>query len=143
MAPPVLDGMSRGWNYVQSDDEEEYQSDDEVADATRAYQGLEHPSIGDYSSTNTLLRELHTLNQHRLLFSASSSKAVLPPLHRAFPQPSLDHPFHSSSKDMVTTNPESRPNPASPDETGNNDGDEMEHVFKRYEGTNRCVDELM
>ena len=69
--PPVLDGAQRGWAKSLEDDEEEddeYDDDDNYGN---------HPSPLDtqaaqseYQTTNSMLRDLHTLHQHRLLFAS-------------------------------------------------------------------------
>jgi len=81
--PPVLDGAYRGWaqappvsiNNVEDDDEEDRISDDEVENIAPNFSIncslTQQQSPGDkaeYASTNSFLRELHTLQQHRLLF---------------------------------------------------------------------------
>lgn len=89
--PPVLDGASRGWaqappfiNNVE-DDEEDYISDDEIENIAPNFsincsltqQQQQQPGDkAEYASTNSFLRELHTLQQHRLLFSSLTSPAA-------------------------------------------------------------------
>ena len=82
--PPVLDGACRGWaqaplsiNNEEDDGEEDYISDDEIKNVVPNCSincGLtQQQQPGDktgYTSTNSFLRELHTLQQHRLLFSS-------------------------------------------------------------------------
>lgn len=72
-AAPVLDGSARGWATNPppplDDDEEEYiSSNDEVPPLNQI-----RPLSEEYKSTNTMLRELHTLHQHRLLFVSPSA----------------------------------------------------------------------
>ena len=82
--PPVLDGTCRGWavaplpiNNEEDDGEEDYISDDEIKnivpscsiDCSLTQQQQPGDKAG-YTSTNSFLRELHTLQQHRLLFSS-------------------------------------------------------------------------
>lgn len=86
--PPVLDGASRGWaqapplsiNNAEDDDEEDYISDDAVENITPNFsincsltqqQQPGNKDKAEYTSTNSFLRELHTLQQHRLLSSSS------------------------------------------------------------------------
>jgi len=79
--PPVLDGAHRGWAQtplpisIAEDDEEDYISDDEIENIAPNFSNncslIQQQQPGDkaeYSSTNSFLRELHTLQQHRLLF---------------------------------------------------------------------------
>jgi hypothetical protein len=82
--PPVLDGACRGWaqaplsiNTEEDDGEEDYISDDENKNIAPNYSIncslIQQQPPGDkagYTSTNSFLRELHTLQQHRLLFSS-------------------------------------------------------------------------
>lgn len=81
--PPVLDGACRGWaqaplsiNNEEDDGEEDYISDDEnknIPPTCSINCSLTQQQPGDktgYTSTNSFLRELHTLQQHRLLFSS-------------------------------------------------------------------------
>jgi hypothetical protein len=84
--PPVLDGAYRGWaqapplsiNDIDDDGEEDYVSDDEIENIAPNFSincSLTPGDKAEYTSTNSLLRELHTLQQHRLLFSS----VTLPP----------------------------------------------------------------
>jgi len=76
--PPVLDGACRGWaqaplstNNEEDDGEEDYILDDEIKNIVPI--NLTQQLPGDkaaYTSTNSFLRELHTLQQHRLLSSS-------------------------------------------------------------------------
>lgn len=80
--PPVLDGTYRGWAQAPplsnvEDDEEDYVSDDEVEKIAPNFsincsltQQQQPGEKAEYTSTNSFLRELHTLQQHRLLFSS-------------------------------------------------------------------------
>ena len=81
--PPVLDGACRGWapaplsiNDEEDDGEEDYISDDEnkyISPNCSIKCSPTPQQPGDkagYTSTNSFLRELHTLQQHRLLFSS-------------------------------------------------------------------------
>jgi hypothetical protein len=83
--PPVLDGACRGWaqaplsiNNEEDDGEEDYISDDDeikniVPNCSTNCGLTQQQPQGDkagYTSTNSFLRELHTLQQHRLLFSS-------------------------------------------------------------------------
>jgi hypothetical protein len=114
--PPVLDGACRGWahaplfiNNEEDDGEEDYISDDEIeniAPNCSINVSLTQQQPGDkagYTSTNSFLRELHTLQQHRLLFSSpppSPSASASPFLcdsnskdtaHSYHPPPIKDH----------------------------------------------------
>lgn len=141
-APPLLDGASRGWSQRDEDEEDCYISDDEDSVAPTPLDG----SAGEYSSTNTLLRELHTLNQHRLLFSPSTEKSHPPSLSP--PKYLSQHSFSPESSNHIP--PWSKGQISSGggvahhiqansfyDDGAQDVGDEMVHVMKRYEGTNK------
>ncbi|KAF8168328.1 hypothetical protein B0H34DRAFT_56085 [Crassisporium funariophilum] len=71
--PPVLDGASRGWassRSIPNDDEEEYFSDDEIENVVP--HDYSEQGKAEYKSANYVLRELHTLQQHRLMFASPS-----------------------------------------------------------------------
>ncbi|KAH6917623.1 hypothetical protein BKA70DRAFT_339688 [Coprinopsis sp. MPI-PUGE-AT-0042] len=109
--PPVLDGMMRGWN--SPSDEDGYFSEDgdaapDDADEDWKYHGppqSEEAPAGstEYQSANNLLRELHVLNQHRIMFksptpSAQSTATYAPPSSRDDPSNrplSFGHPRES------------------------------------------------
>ncbi|KAF5337239.1 hypothetical protein D9611_003245 [Ephemerocybe angulata] len=141
MAPPVLDGASRGWNNMLDDDDED---DCELSgdEGDSAAPPPQQDGSGEYSATNNLLRELHTLNQHRLLFS--------PPPSKAFHQP-MPMPYHTSQEFYPTQSNLHQPPRSlgkfpdrleSPLEKPAGAGDEMAHVLKRYEETNRLLGEV-
>lgn len=140
MAPPVLDGMSRGWDSGYGDDEEEYDISEEDDGATDAPQ---IDSMDEYSTTNNLLRELHTLNQSRLLLAPSTSKYLPTPTPKSFPyfQPKEGNP-HSLPKAPPTLEITRNQHPAFSHDQGHESGDERAHVSKRYEGTNKYVSSL-
>ncbi|TFK41388.1 hypothetical protein BDQ12DRAFT_438504 [Crucibulum laeve] len=75
--PPVLDGPSRGWGRPYTDDS--YEEDYEENDSDPIYPDTgDHDAVAaldtvEYKSANNVLRELHTLNQHRLLFASTSN----------------------------------------------------------------------
>lgn len=133
-APPLLDGVSRGWAQQEEEDEDYAASDSEDDAATCPLDG----STGEYSSTNSLLRELHTLNQHRLLFSSPTDKSRILPLPIHHHQHSSVHgssnPILPRSKGMEDGAIQAH---LSPPDYSRPVGDEMEHVMKRYEESNR------
>ncbi|KAF8203284.1 hypothetical protein BJ912DRAFT_943493 [Pholiota molesta] len=73
-AAPVLDGTARGWAPEQAppDDDEEYTYSDDEQDVAHGPHPYPLQSQSEYTSANTMLRELHTMHQHRLLFSSPS-----------------------------------------------------------------------
>jgi hypothetical protein len=140
-APPLLDGVSRGWTQ-RDEDEGGFDLDDYEDFTAPTPQG--GPS-SEYSATNSLLRDLHTLNQHRLLFSSPEEKSHRPsssglkhvyypphsPTQGVAPLPISKAETHSmdSSPRITRIDPICSSHPPV--------GDEMIHVMKRYEGTNR------
>ncbi|OJA09110.1 hypothetical protein AZE42_02575 [Rhizopogon vesiculosus] len=94
--PPVLDGAQRGWAKPldssmpltnDSDGEEDWIDGEDDAAAAYAYpRGATSPDHTDYKRTNSMLHEVHTLHQHRLIFSQPSSE---PSSHLGFSAPSL------------------------------------------------------
>ena len=77
--PPSLNGAERGWATTADDEEDDGEEDvyDELPSSTAPYAMSTsmppEPHITHYKSTNDLLRELHVLNQHRLVFSTPTS----------------------------------------------------------------------
>ena len=77
--PPSLNGAERGWATIADDEEDDGEEDvyDESPSNTASYATSTsippEPHITHYKSTNDLLRELHVLNQHRLVFSTPTS----------------------------------------------------------------------
>ena len=141
--PPVLDGASRGWARpaeTPSDDEEDPISDDEAELLVSSHPSQQQQS--EYKSTNTMLRELHTLQQHRICFS-SSSTAQNTPLSTSLPHLTISscHP----DKGLLPPQQERLrvAFPSMPIEKGYQDDgiatDEVNRVTERYEGTNKCV----
>jgi len=85
--PPVLDGTCRGWAQappllinISEDEEDDYISDDEIENiaphSSTNCNLNQQPDKAEYTSTNSFLRELHTLQQHRLLFSSPQPPSV-------------------------------------------------------------------
>jgi hypothetical protein len=108
--PPVLDGSCRGWahaplfiNNEEDDGEEDYISDDEnenIVPNCSINVSLTQQQPGDkagYTSTNSFLRELHTLQQHRLLISSPppSSSASTSPFLCDSNSKDTAHSYHS------------------------------------------------
>jgi hypothetical protein len=170
----VLDGASRGWaqaplsiNNEEDDGEEEYISDDENKNFTPNSLincSLTQQQPGDkagYSSTNSFLRELHTLQQHRLLFSSppsasassflcgsNSKDAVHPPPHSGYhSSPIKDHfnlplqlpierpRFLSHMSSTPTVKLSQQQNHGFPI-------DEIHSITEHYEGTNKFLGSL-
>lgn len=143
--PPVLDGASRGWARppeTPSEDEEDFLSDDEVELLVPSHPSQQQQQQSEYKSTNTMLRELHTQQQHRICFS-SPPTAQNTSLSASLPHLTISsrHP----DKGLFPPQQE-RLRPAFPSvlmEKGYQDDgiatDEVNRVTERYEGTNKCV----
>jgi len=151
--PPVLDGASRGWARppeTSFEDEEDYCSDDEVEEKAPSYhsqqESQQHQS--EYKSTNTMLRELHTQQQHRICFSPPSTlqntSLSTHPSHLTISTP-IPSRHLSLDKGLLPLQPERvRPAfPSAPMEKGYHDDgiatEETNRITERYEGTNKCV----
>ncbi|KIM48430.1 hypothetical protein M413DRAFT_440160 [Hebeloma cylindrosporum] len=146
--PPVLDGASRGWARPledPSEDEEDFCSDDEVENLASSHPSQQDQSQSEYKSTNTMLRELHTLQQHRICFSSPSPAPQTTSLSSGLPHLTIS----SRSPDKGLLLQQERLRPAFPSalmEKGyKGDGiasDEVNRVTERYEGTNKFIGSL-
>lgn len=101
----MLDGQARGWGpHVPDtvDDDEESVMGDEETDGNRhgQWQGAD-----EYKSTNNLLHELHTLNQHRLLFS--SPQQHLAGIRSSDSSRHLPNPFYPDQAQRTSERPRS------------------------------------
>lgn len=67
--PPPLDGQSRGCGAEPDYDDEWSDGESACQEGGSATTSEQLDNSGEYKSTNTFLHELHTLQQHRLLFS--------------------------------------------------------------------------
>uniref|UniRef100_A0A8H7YBW7 Uncharacterized protein n=1 Tax=Psilocybe cubensis TaxID=181762 RepID=A0A8H7YBW7_PSICU len=154
--PPVLDGSHRGWATeprTSADDEDEYYSDDEEDEQESDFQRQQQQLQSEYKSTNNMLRELHTLHQHRLLFSpqatsdtrASPLTVIKPYQHQQLLQspikglmPHLSERLQTPQQQLTSTS-----TPARIDSTKRTHTDplseELTRVSERYESTNRYV----
>ncbi|KJA25955.1 hypothetical protein HYPSUDRAFT_64182 [Hypholoma sublateritium FD-334 SS-4] len=111
-AAPELDGRARGWaTQPDGDDDDEYISQDEAPDPAL-------PRSEEYKSANTMLRELHTLHQHRLLFASS-------------PQPTSSPAADKWHVPLLTPPPQKCGQPGGPSV------EEATRVAQQYEATNR------
>lgn len=172
--PPVLDGVCRGWahaplfiNNEEDDGEEDYISDDEIENIVPNSSinfSLTQQQPGDkagYTSANSFLRELHTLQQHRLLFSSpppshSPSASTSPFLcdsnskdtaHSYHSPPIKDHFTHGLplqlpiERPQVSSHMSSTPSTAklSQQQSHGFPIDEIHSVTEHYEDTNKYV----
>lgn len=119
VAPPSLDGQTRGWTTSGSnsadENEEEYADSDGQEERNEAAQS----SNAEYAAVNSVLKEIHILHKHRHLFSSS-----LPP--QSAPD---EFPLHfPADKNRIVSPPEVQIL-----------SDESARVYEHYEGTNRQV----
>lgn len=135
--PPVLDGALRGWAVVGDGDEED--DDEEVDGSNTSVSLIENTATmsaisEEYKSTNSMLRDLHALQQHRLSFTmptlptTSASHLVLKH-HPAFTH--ADHHMeaqHPPKSSMYKTLGQGQPRIAN----------EAEVVSEHYENINKC-----
>lgn len=141
--PPILDGPSRGWGASQEEDiyEEDASTLGEEQENTSS---SSNPDVVEYSSANTVLRELHTLNQHRL-----TQAFVSPPRNAARSSAHFIDPYSYSHlskshlppiSDRLRAQAETRI--SLPREPLSSNSDESRIVMQRYEDTNRYLDYL-
>ena len=141
--PPILDGPSRGWGASQEEDiyEEDASTLGEEQENTSS---SSNPDVVEYSSANTVLRELHTLNQHRLTQAFAS-----PPRNAARSSAHFIDPYSYSHlskshlppiSDRLRAQAETRI--SLPHEPLSSNSDESRIVMQRYEDTNRYLDYL-
>lgn len=144
--PPILDGPSRGWGTSQEEEiygEDASTSDEELENATAS---SFNPDVVEYSSANTVLRELHTLNQHRLT-QAPSRNAARSSTHFIDPC-SYSHPICLSKShlppisDRLRAQAETKIPLSQSHEPLSSNSDESRIVMQRYEDTNRYRDHL-
>ncbi|KAF5311834.1 hypothetical protein D9619_003329 [Psilocybe cf. subviscida] len=158
-APPSLDGRTRGWGQDQElsteeDDGEEYYIDEDTEDMVPSPSpaGYVHPTLhaeNEYKSANTVLRELHTLHQHRMLFSTAQpsgnhSTAHLMVAHTSPPLLHGPSPLRNQiGKDKMTTTWSQHPPTMTKEKTSEDDNSVLEEeatrVAERYEGLNKFV----
>ncbi|KAG5648162.1 hypothetical protein DXG03_006116 [Asterophora parasitica] len=78
--PPSLDGNSRGWGVFappsqDNDEDEEYVSEEDEGTEDNGDRSRWAPYLSEYKDANNVLNELHTLQQHRLLFSSGHASS--------------------------------------------------------------------
>ncbi|KAF9535569.1 hypothetical protein CPB83DRAFT_878718 [Crepidotus variabilis] len=151
--PPVLDGTQRGWAknvYSEEEDDEEYYDGDDDEDVHQHNALTRNTAEGvnslatssEYQSTNSMLRELHTLQQHRLLVASPS-----PSYHAQF---SLsNHPSVLPNLAISKNRPLAQlPGPMQPVHVSQHKTEEIHFhgeanfVAERYESVNRVLGEL-
>ncbi|KAG5341376.1 hypothetical protein E4T56_gene13289 [Termitomyces sp. T112] len=142
--PPSLDGKSRDWSIPDipdDDDDEDYDSQHEKAKPYGI--GLTMDSA-DYKQANTVLHELHTLHQHRLLFTSThDSGSQVPTLSQCLPQHAQSNHDDVSSKMIITPHPEvSGCDYSNSTYPNSHPSVELERVTQRYGDTNRLLGSL-
>jgi hypothetical protein len=152
----VLDGASRGWARpleTPFEDEEDYWSDDEVEEEAQSYhsqqESQQHQS--EYESTNTMLRELHTQQQHRICFAPPSTpqnaSLSIHPSHLTISTPIPSRHLNPDKVVLPLQQERLRPSFSSgPMEKGYHDDgistEETNRITERYEGTNKLLGSL-
>ncbi|KAH0838596.1 hypothetical protein J3R83DRAFT_6917 [Lanmaoa asiatica] len=156
--PPPLDGALRGWlesesagPYWESDGEEDW-----IEDARDVFRSPLPPSTtaDQYKDANSLLHELHVLNQHRLLFAHSprdrrlNPKVPLPTAHARTQDPLTGQRptawtdgsfYHPAPPQLAHDRPAGRSC-----ESAKENGlvEEVHCVRQRYEDANRLLGSL-
>lgn len=151
--PPVLDGPSRGWEQPEGNDSERYDleeySDDELVESEQTrVDDSSRTDSAEYKSANSVLRELHTLYQHRLAFSTTSPSLNSPAgsnPRSLQSQPMSDtynaHCEHSRFLPVIPEHPKGLSYPGNSVGIGNEQmlENEVHRVTERYENTNRWL----
>ncbi|PPQ90427.1 hypothetical protein CVT25_014945 [Psilocybe cyanescens] len=151
--PPVLDGASRGWAMTPQlnvDDEEDYYSDEDGQENVASdFQHSQQQLQSEYKSTNTMLRELHTLHQHRLLFSphfpqdarASPTSINMSLNPKSYPQQQTPNKSLMSQHFERLQTPQYPTTPRIEKKSTHIDplSEEVTRVTERYESTNRLL----
>lgn len=146
--PPILDGPSRGWGTSQEEDI--YEEDADISDEEREHtssSSSSNPDVVEYRSANTVLRELHTLNQHRLTqaFASPPRNAARSSTHFIDPYP-YSHPICLSKSHLPLISDRLRAQAETkislPYEPLPSNSDESRIVMQRYEDTNRLLGSL-
>jgi len=162
---PVLDGQSRGWNRKEPDDSEEDEEDmsqddeQEIVTIEGRKDEWQAGAGEEYKSTNNLLRELHVLQQHKLMFSNRSSSSPSPSLYSSAqsnrPSPQSQGPNGMPTKSFVpplSESPRTHPSDGYDSKGATNqyipnvdvqaERNEVQRVKERYEDTNRLLGSL-
>ncbi|KXN84780.1 hypothetical protein AN958_12074, partial [Leucoagaricus sp. SymC.cos] len=127
VAPPSLDGQTRGWNRPSdtSPAEEEYEEEDYIEDKPRndgdEAKFAQSMIKTEYAAVNSVLKEIHILHKHRQMF-------ILPASTHTPNTPQNYPPRSEYDKNQVIHHPE-RQTPT----------EESTRVYEHYEGTNRSL----
>ncbi|KAF5377543.1 hypothetical protein D9615_005193 [Tricholomella constricta] len=145
--PPSLDGNSRGWGVPIpasgcDDDDDEYMSNEDEPVERNGDRSAWPAHSSEYKAANNVLHELHTLQQHRLLFSSScTSTSHIPVNDRSSVNPSNPDAHDMRSKMLTAPRPLAPIKDPAFDTSGSAGShpseDEIIRVTERYEDTNR------
>lgn len=122
VAPPSLDGQTRGWhplssNAAEDEDEEDYTETDGQCGKNEA-QGAQLLNV-EYAAVNSVLKEIHILHKHRQLFSPLSPAQIT---HDSTPHSLIDEARTTYLLPEVRTSSE-----------------EFIRVYEHYEDSNKLV----
>ncbi|KAG6832214.1 hypothetical protein H0H92_004179 [Tricholoma furcatifolium] len=121
-----LDGISREWTQTYDHDDEEEENithDDDQAEGCGAREAF----ATEYKERNNVLRELHTLSQHRLLFASDYQNTPSSPHSNYENQDSAPYKLRTSLRTDGTGD----------DLSQSHSSMELRRVTQRYEDTNR------
>ncbi|KAF8971568.1 hypothetical protein BDZ97DRAFT_1251631 [Flammula alnicola] len=149
--PPVLDGTARGWAAPRENEEEEdYTYSDHEVDIVAPRHDYQQQAPSQYKSTNTMLRELHTLHQHRLLFATSTvahnsdtNATITSPLYPApYPRHATPEKGHLQPQHDRLRTAHVSPLIDKGSQVNDTSMEEVNRVTERYEGTNKFLGSL-
>ncbi|KDQ30564.1 hypothetical protein PLEOSDRAFT_1101552 [Pleurotus ostreatus PC15] len=153
IAPPSLDGPSRGWggshttqtsdNADDGEEDLEYEDDhDAMCDASSTEAHLIREK---YKSTNTMLSELHIQHQHRILFAPSALPTRSTPLASASEGKRINAPISSSSLPGHSSGPNRVDHSLriATKSEGNKAPLEDQDVAEKYKQTNKLLGDLV
>jgi len=135
--------------HTHSQSEDESDLDDPLFNdshhVTRRRDVQDVPSSSEYKAVNSLLRDLHALHQHRLIFSQPSLRPVLSSPHHNRPAAILSTPRSRSALGLELSSPSELFRQDMADATQKSLGsheDYGENIGGRYEGVNRVLGSL-
>lgn len=138
--PPSVDGKSRGWAIMDSPDD----NDDEGyipyhENPVQLHAGLTGTfGSADYKQTNTVLQELHTLHQHRLLFASNASSSQASSHSHCLTQYAQSNYDDVPTKAVTTSQPEvSGCDHSTSTHPNSHLSTELQRVTQRYGDMNR------
>ncbi|KAG6911771.1 hypothetical protein DXG01_000017 [Tephrocybe rancida] len=144
--PPSLDGKSRGWATQGDHDEDEDEEDLSLAEEQDGNRTTCATNSTEYKQVNNVLYELHTLHQHRVLFSSAHVSGSQSSLSQHTPESPQSTP--DAHGDALAFKTITAPYPENPghDNIGSASyqkphlsHEEVYRVTQRYEDTNRSL----